>query len=745
MNFENELIKVVKQSRKQEMPIVGDEFTNTLTSRIIKEFKLSTIEDIIYYFSSFYSINTKFVITNYQIAFTQGNEKFNFQWADIESINYDKKTDYLVITVQTCIHQIPIKDCCDLKPKFLNEFADLLNNKSRGTFIRMVKNEDSLDEGNEIEVEDEFELESSHYVEQELQKIEGLFQLGEYQGVVINSERLINELIKTNVFQRNAHGKSNYLVFINLYLSAKLSFYIHNVNIEIPFEEIDDVNIRLSDAFKLLSFIQGNLKDIIKISEDEKCDHNELNDIFQKTFQERLIEKRHIGRKLDLTEVREYMQELINQYDTYKETLNTVNAGFNAIGKKENLWFDARKQIIKKLGNDINDKFHADLYSIVESKITDSVWEKAFDSWHVSKRQFLVVFKDIAGRYSDEILTFEQDRVPSFLKFPLNHPVPNILYTSHPYDAKLYVPYEEAELLFFEDKISEFYLLLQGLGATQIKVISQNGLKVNEAHTNEVNVGVEGAVRIVGAKINADTKTGIEDDLSINSDQYLLYEFNPYKKPYVPTDLIWYPKETKWQRLASMRLNGDQLSFTQNISTKEVKFTSKESELNVSAEFNALLSKGKANADVNSKRTFQSDAETTWKIEVKFKSINELNNLTIPIANHALTETEQQYLEEYLFVCENGPIINENERYYLNRRRQKLGVSEERANEIEACNNPFKMTEAELEYVEELKEVMIDGKIPEQSWRVLDRLRNQLAISDFRAREIQESLVQTSD
>ncbi|MGM9698325.1 MAG: hypothetical protein ACI3Y0_06750, partial [Prevotella sp.] len=101
------------------------------------------------------------------------------------------------------------------------------------------------------------------------------------------------------------------------------------------------------------------------------------------------------------------------------------------------------------------------------------------------------------------------------------------------------------------------------------------------------------------------------------------------------------------------------------------------------------------------------------------------------------TKDEESYAEEVRFCLEEGP-ISERERRFLNRMRDKLGISTERANEIENSLQTPSLTEDEKEYLDAMQEEAIDGLIPERSRRILNRLRISLGISDERATELEK-------
>lgn len=104
--------------------------------------------------------------------------------------------------------------------------------------------------------------------------------------------------------------------------------------------------------------------------------------------------------------------------------------------------------------------------------------------------------------------------------------------------------------------------------------------------------------------------------------------------------------------------------------------------------------------------------------------------------NNEFSKPEQEYLELLKENFEDGEITT-RERKMLERIRVSLGISEERAKEIEALLSNPKLTEDEQAYFDAYKEATIDGKISEKERRLLEKLRVLYNISENRAREIE--------
>ena len=83
--------------------------------------------------------------------------------------------------------------------------------------------------------------------------------------------------------------------------------------------------------------------------------------------------------------------------------------------------------------------------------------------------------------------------------------------------------------------------------------------------------------------------------------------------------------------------------------------------------------------------------------------------------------------------------IGDAERRLLERKRQKFGVSEERAKLIEESCAPS-LSEEEKEYIEIYKDMLEDGEISERRRKILNKEAESLGISPSRAKELEEMI-----
>ena len=115
--------------------------------------------------------------------------------------------------------------------------------------------------------------------------------------------------------------------------------------------------------------------------------------------------------------------------------------------------------------------------------------------------------------------------------------------------------------------------------------------------------------------------------------------------------------------------------------------------------------------------------------------IKELHTGIVSKTN-VLSSDEQQYLDEFKFMLEDGE-IGDRERRSLERLRSKLGLTAARVAELEASVNIQQLTTEEQEYLEEYREIKAEGEIRDRDRRALERLAQRNGISSSRAQELE--------
>ena len=130
-----------------------------------------------------------------------------------------------------------------------------------------------------------------------------------------------------------------------------------------------------------------------------------------------------------------------------------------------------------------------------------------------------------------------------------------------------------------------------------------------------------------------------------------------------------------------------------------------------------------------------------WLVGLYMKVYNSIIEMFDKGASEEATSTnseaEQEYINELKDILADGE-ISPRERRLLDKIRQKLGITEDRAKELEASLSEPQLTEDEQEYLDMYREYAEEGEITDKARRRLDKFANALGISSDRIEEIEK-------
>lgn len=381
----------------------------------------------------------------------------------------------------------------------------------------------------------------------------------------------------------------------------------------------------------------------------------------------------------------------------------------------------------------------ADTYKLYIERFTELIHEK---------RKAIVV-TDKLEHLAEQILVLDSRHLPQ-ISFS-GGLCKNEIYVAHPKFSNLYIPFRNYEHELFYDKINEYLYLLQCLGAKEIRIQVIKGEEVEEFKKKRLNLSAEAGVKIHNVKASSENTNETLRSGASGIKIEKIQKFSPTKKPYLPDGLIWYENEPSWQRLYQQRLNGNILETYERISTSKTKVFSQQELRKIESDYrNFLISIGLKFGD-EMKMIFKEKEEIEWEVSVVFAPISELHEIYQPpveikdttanISTTTLSAQELEYLEMYEDAFEDFTVTDDEMRM-LERRRQKLGISEERAKELaEMVKAKRSFTKEELEYMEECRYCLEnDAEISPDERRLLDKLGKKLNLTSERMTQL-ESLV----
>ena len=353
---------------------------------------------------------------------------------------------------------------------------------------------------------------------------------------------------------------------------------------------------------------------------------------------------------------------------------------------------------------------------------------------------------------SDHITLLNIGQLPA-INFPMSHPKVNQTYIAHPYKTDSYLPIESYDYELLNDRLNEFFYILQCLGATSITFETIEEENKEEKNHSNTKVDIEGKAKITEVKVGV----GYENAMNSSLRNYLKMErtqtFNPTKRPYIPNDLVWYPNEFTWQRLAQQRLNGNFLTHNEVLSSSQTQTLSSSEIVDVNAELKMLFTSVKAGVHYQGEKDIKQNKDFSCRISVEFKPMEDFpeESTIIDITPEIVVENvpklslatdEVRYLEEVRFMLEDDGQIDERERTILERFRERYNITPERAKELEAeAIAGQELTTEEREYLSEYKNSLQDGAISEKERRLLNRLAMALGISEERVKELEGKFI----
>ena len=377
---------------------------------------------------------------------------------------------------------------------------------------------------------------------------------------------------------------------------------------------------------------------------------------------------------------------------------------------------------------------------------------KHFKELPLRERSIITVSNTDKLFKSEHITLLNINQLPE-VQFPMSHPKNNQTYIAHPYKTDSYLPIENYDYELLNDRLNEFFYFLQCLGATSItfETIEEESKEEN-THSN-TKVDIEGKAKITEAKVGV----GYENAMNSSLRNYLkmgrTQTFNPTKRPYIPNDLVWYPNEFTWQRLAQQRLNGNFLSHNEILSSSQTQTLSSSEIVDVNTELKMLFTSVKASVHYQGEKDIKQNKDFSCRISVEFKPMEDFPeevaviDITPEIVVENVsklsltTDDEARYLEEVRFMLEDDGQIDERERAILERFRTRYNITPERAQELEAqAIASAQLTPTEQEYLEEYKNSLQNGAISERERRLLSRLATALGIDEARVAELEASL-----
>jgi len=352
-------------------------------------------------------------------------------------------------------------------------------------------------------------------------------------------------------------------------------------------------------------------------------------------------------------------------------------------------------------------------------------------------RKVLLLVKTFTSLNQNDLTILDINSNLSLLTFPIGHPKANAVYVAHPLITNRYMPIENYQLELIEEQVREFCVLAQSLGATEINIRCLND-NSNDA-TNSGNKNIAGGVSIGQTNIHGSSYNEYSHRLieEMSRSISLHQTFQPQSPPELPNNLVWYAEKASWQKLFRQRLDGI-LTHEERIETKKSQVVDNHEMNKIKGELKSLFADMNVAFDKTEEAKFEQQENAVLTISVKFAPLSQLTGNTTSTPNDKMfSANEQKYIDEVKECLDDGEITKTGRRL-LKLYRERLGINESRAAELEASVAAPQLSDEEKEYLEAYQEANENGQISDKKRRTLNLIRDALGISEERAKKIEK-------
>jgi len=368
------------------------------------------------------------------------------------------------------------------------------------------------------------------------------------------------------------------------------------------------------------------------------------------------------------------------------------------------------------------------------------------------KRREIIVCSDTLGEHvrKDEIFVFRAQDLKDcgVFKFPGGYPQDGNTYILHPFLDDTYLELNAFHSNLLEKKYDELIYLLVSLGASSVQADVIHSTDVSREESSRVSGQGEASYKVVSASGGGSLAKEKQERGSYYQRFSSNRKLRPKGKPFIPDDLLFFEKEDGWKRMAKQALEGRYESLDVTLEYKSEYGVDEKRVSNLNAKVKSIVAGVEVGFDTESKKKLQEAKSTVWKYSVRFDPPATDAEVMAPaeplpllpaVEAKGLTEAEQTYIETVKDALADGAITPAT-RKILERTRTRLGVSPERAGELEQSLAAPALSPEEQAYYEEVKDALADGEIAGFARRTLDKRQKELGLTPEQAKAIEASL-----
>ena len=280
-----------------------------------------------------------------------------------------------------------------------------------------------------------------------------------------------------------------------------------------------------------------------------------------------------------------------------------------------------------------------------------------------------------------EAYNARQESPETRLFFQPGHPRNGFTYVQHPLRPNVYFDVDAFHANMLASKHSELMYLLENLGARSVSLSVVNTVKEGRTTSHNVDVSAGGKLKVTSGSAHVNDQATCGIDAALYQKLSESAEFTGAVEPHIPDDLLFFPHEEQWQRMAQTALKHGYRRTHVKLEYRQDYAVSQRHMTEVEAKLKLLI----PSFDMHLKTDFSEEVkrmtETVWDYEVDF---GEAPAAPAPAEapTGTLTREESLFLKRARrFATDDGKIDRE-ERAELAELAKELGIPRLRMEEL---------------------------------------------------------------
>ena len=262
-------------------------------------------------------------------------------------------------------------------------------------------------------------------------------------------------------------------------------------------------------------------------------------------------------------------------------------------------------------------------YIPIDDEIEDIIKNKFYEIPYNERKIIMPINKQYIT-FFDDFLMIDIDNLPKNMNFPKGHPIEGELYVGHPFSPNNYLPLQDHELVFTEDKIREFCDFVEELGATE--VYAETMSYIDESGRRETENIYGGKFELKGYGIEGEYEKS--NDMKFENELRKIVKihemFSPNQYPKLAENLYWYNQEPSWQRLYKKRMRGAIIDRSETISTSKSSMVQEKEYININGELKILVASLGGKYSKLENREYHQNRDVEISLHVIFEPLKNL-------------------------------------------------------------------------------------------------------------------------